>query len=60
MKVTLMKGLQHNQFAYSHTIELRNFQDNQHLENFQIGWVLKYFKASGLRKFSTFLDLENF
>ena len=39
----LMKVLQHNQFAHSYITELRNFQDNQHLENFQIGWDLEIF-----------------
>ena len=39
----LMKILQHNQFSHSYTIELRDFQDNQHLENVQIGWDLEIF-----------------
>ena len=52
-----MKDLQHNQFAYSYTGELRNF----HLENFQhLQNLGKILELLDLEDFQDFLNLENF
>ena len=59
--VILMKDLQHNQFAYSYTVELRNFHGRTALR--KLSTVTELRKILGLldlEDFQDFLNLENF
>ena len=56
-----MKDLQHNQFTYSYTAELRNFHDRTALGKFSVFTELrKILELLDLEDFQDFLDLENF
>ena len=56
-----MKDLQHNQFAYSNTAELRNFHVRTALRKFSTFTELrKMFGTAGLRIFSRFSELRKF
>ena len=56
-----MKDLQHNQFAYSYTTDLRNFHGSATLRKFSDWLELRNILGLlDLEKFQYFLDLENF
>ena len=59
-----MKDLQHNQFAYSYTGELRNFHGRTALRKFstftELRKNLEDFGTAGLRRFSRFSELRKF
>ena len=54
-----MKDLQHNQFVYSYTAELRHFHGRTALRKFSTFTELrKNFGTAGLRRFSRFSGLR--